>query len=225
MAIRGSEGLQAHPSTIGEGERSAREQCLKHFLDEKRIAIREGKEHLRQFSRKNLLLREDRMQHRLDLRLRETTQDIFKCYPFTIELCHQTLEARMSVLAAIGQHEQERMRCAATRQIMEKFQTGIVTPMQVFQHDEERRGVGLTGEDLGQAGKEAALLLFGIQWRQWWNGFEGGKEFRQQRNESGSERTQRSCDARPGIGCQQRAQEVEQRAIGAAPVCRETASL
>ena len=67
MAIRRSEGLQAHPSTISEGERSAREQRLEHFLDEKRIAIRKGKEHLQEFSRKNLLVGENRMQHRLDL--------------------------------------------------------------------------------------------------------------------------------------------------------------
>src|SRR5438094_837728 len=120
----------------------------------------------------------------------------------------------MSVLAAIGQHEQEGVRCQVSRQIMKKFQAGIVTPMQVFQHGEERRGVGLTGEDLGQAGKEASLLLFGIQWRQWWSGFEGRKEFREQRNESGSEWTQFGDNARPGIGCQERAQEVLQRAVG-----------
>src|SRR5712691_1229612 len=132
MPIRGSEGLQAHPSPVGEGNGPAGEQRLEHFLDEKRIPIRQEREHLQEFSRKNLLVREDRLQHCLDLRLRETAQDIFKSYPFTIELCQQTLEARMNVLAAIGQHEQERLRRQAPCQVMEEFQAGIVTPMQVF---------------------------------------------------------------------------------------------
>ena len=74
----------------------------------------------------------------------------------------------MNFIAAIGQQEQERVRCAATCQIMEEFQAGIVTPVQILYHKQERRGVGLTGEDLGQAGKEASLLLFGIQRREQW---------------------------------------------------------
>jgi hypothetical protein len=67
----------------------------------------------------------------------------------------------MNFLAAIGQQEQE--RCAATCQIMEEFQTGIVTPVQILYHEEERRGVGLTSKDMSQTRKEAALLLLRIQ--------------------------------------------------------------
>lgn len=62
----------------------------------------------------------------------------------------------MNFLAAIGQQEQDLERCAATCQIMEEFQTGIVTPVQILYHEEERRGVGLTGEDMSQTRKEAA---------------------------------------------------------------------
>jgi len=44
MTIRGSPGQQAHPSTVGERDGPAREQRLEHFLDEKRIPIREERE-------------------------------------------------------------------------------------------------------------------------------------------------------------------------------------
>ena len=95
----------------------------------------------------------------------------------------------------------------------------------VFYHEQERRDFGLTGEDMGQTGKEAALLLLGILWRDQWMLQGLGEELREQGKEMGSERTQLSDDARSGISCQERAQEVEQWGIGAAPVCGETASL
>src|SRR5262249_29444850 len=131
----------------------------------------------------------------------------------------------MNFLAAIGQHEQERVRCAATRQIVEEFQAGIVTPVQILYDEQERRGVGLTGEGMGQTSKEAAAVLLSIQRREQWVLCGLGKQIGEQGKESGSERTQSSDGARSGIGCQQRTQEVEQRGIGTAPIRGKAAPL
>ena len=73
------------------------------------------------------------------------------------------LKAGAYFIAAVGQQQEERLCRTASRQVMEEFQAGIITPMQVL--DDEQQGLHccLAQEEVSQGGEETAFLLLRIE--------------------------------------------------------------
>jgi hypothetical protein len=62
-------------------------------------------------------------------------------------------------VTTVGQHKQDRQVCTVACQVEQKFETGLVTPMEIFENEQQRLACGLLGEKMEQQGKQTALLL------------------------------------------------------------------
>src|SRR5436190_19536932 len=103
------------------------------------------------------------MQHCLDLVSCEVRKRDFLGQAFPIQLHQEMAQAREHLVTAIGQQEKERINRAASCQVMEEFQADVVTPMQVFQNQEDRSLNRLRRKEVCQNLKAAALLLLRIE--------------------------------------------------------------
>src|SRR5437870_401571 len=86
---------------------------------------------------------------------------------FTIQVRPEKEEGWLNIVTPVGQQDKQGGSSTAPRQVMEKFQAGLVTPMYIFDDEQHWLFGGLTCKELRQSGKEAAFLLFGIRCGQW----------------------------------------------------------
>jgi hypothetical protein len=91
----------------------------------------------------------------------------FLCETFAVQLRQEMAQAWLNLVTAVGQQDKQRGGSAAPRQVMEEFQAGLITPMNIFNDEQHWLFGGLTCKELRQRGKEAAFLLFGIRCGQW----------------------------------------------------------
>src|SRR5260370_38852052 len=105
------------------------------------------------------------MQDRVDLISCETSEQDLPREPFPVQLRQEMAQAGEDLVTAVGQQEEEPVSRAVACQVVEKFQAGIIAPVQVFHYEQHRVRPGLVGQKVGQGLKAAALLLFGIESR------------------------------------------------------------
>src|SRR5216684_3782889 len=72
-------------------------------------------------------------------------------------------QASAHLLTPVCQKDEEGLSSTASRQVMQEFQAGLVTPMNIFNDEQHRLFGGLTCKELRQRCKEAAFLLFWIE--------------------------------------------------------------
>src|SRR5512135_3082067 len=75
-------------------------------------------------------------------------------------------ESRIHVVTAVGTQQQQGHACNLPGQGMQKLQATVVAPMHVLYDQQQWTLPCLPGEEVRQGGKEAALLLLGVQWEQ-----------------------------------------------------------
>ena len=72
-------------------------------------------------------------------------------------------QAWVNLVTPVGQQDQQGGSRAAPRQVMEKVQAGLVTPMQVL-NDQQRRLFGcLAEEEMSQGGEKTTFLVLRIK--------------------------------------------------------------
>ena len=72
----------------------------------------------------------------------------------------------MRFVIAIGQHQQNRIRCDLPGKVEHKFQARIVAPMQIFDDDDQRRLHRQVGEELHERIETATFFLLWFASRQ-----------------------------------------------------------
>src|SRR6266550_7034722 len=106
------------------------------------------------------------MQHGTHITAGEGDEGAFLGETFTVQVRQEMAQAWVHLVAAVGQQDKQGGSRTAPRQVMEKVQAGLVTPMQVL-HDQQRRLLGcLAEEELSQGGEETTFLLLRIRWGQ-----------------------------------------------------------
>src|SRR6266487_2060977 len=110
---------------------------------------------------------EDCAEHRVHITTRQMGQQEFLHQAFAVHLNKPTSQRRAYLVVAVGHEQQEGMSSTVPGKIVEKFQAGIVTPMQVLNNQQKRLFCSQAYEAMCQCGEDATLFLFRLNWRQW----------------------------------------------------------
>src|SRR5205823_13152318 len=158
--------LLALPATVLVKNVPGLDERFEQFLDEKGIALRKRVQGIQQFALRQgrhrehrATQREDRIQHGTHLTAREGGEGAFLGETFTVQVRQEMAQAGVNLVTAVGQQDKQGRGSTVPRQVMEKFQAGLVTPMQVL-YDQQHRLFGcLAEEELSQGGEETTFLL------------------------------------------------------------------
>ena len=137
-------------------------------------------------------------------------------------------KAWANLVTAVGQQDKEGLSSTAPCEILEKFQTGIIAPMHIFNDQQQGLLCRLAQEEMRQGGEEAAFLLFGVERERRRQSchlreelcdlWEQGRQFAGKRCHETSELS--------GIGVEEdRVQHVEQWRVGTGMIGREAITL
>src|SRR5213595_1953028 len=153
--------LLALPATMLIKNVSGLDERFEQFLDDKgialgkhvhgiqQVALRQGRHHEHRATKI-----EDRIQHGTHITAGEGGEGEFLGETFTVQVRQEMAQAWVNLVTAVGQQDKQGGGSTAPRQVMEKVQAGLVTPMQVL-NDQQRRLVGCrTQEEMSQGGEE-----------------------------------------------------------------------
>src|SRR6266568_4894699 len=165
--------LLALPATLLIKNVSGLDERFEQFLDDKGIALSQGVHGIQQFALRQgrhhehrATKIEDRMQHGTHLTAGEGGEGEFLGETFTVQVRQEMAQAWVNLVTPVGQQDKQGGSSTASRQVMEKFQAGLVTPMQVL-NDQQRRLFGcLAEEEMSQGGEETTFLLLRSKWGQ-----------------------------------------------------------
>src|SRR6266568_3198702 len=162
--------LLALPVSLLVNNVSGLDERFEQFLDEKGIALSKRVHGIQQFALQEGRHREhratqseDRIQHGTHLTPAEGGEGEFLGETFTVQVGQEMAQAGVNLVAAVGQQDKQGGGSTAPRQVMEKVQAGLVTPMQVL-HDQQRRLFGgLAEEEMSQGGEKTTFLVLRIK--------------------------------------------------------------
>src|SRR5881227_3860892 len=165
--------LLALPATLLIKNVSGLDERFEQFLDDKGIALSKRVHGIQQFALRQgrhhehrATKIEDRMQHGTHITAGEGGEGEFLGETFTVQLRQEMAQAWVNLVTAVGQQDKQGGSRTAPRQEMEKFQAGLVTPMQVL-NDQQHRVCGcLVEEELSQGGEEPTFLVLRSKWGQ-----------------------------------------------------------
>ena len=132
-----------------------------------------------------------------------------------MQLCQEVLHRQRAFVAAVSTQQEKGDLRTAMRQVQEKLKTGLITPVDIFYHEQGGVVLRLPGEKVQEDSKQATFLLFWIERGQHRNGGQLRQQqgqVRQEASEFWCRRFQisgRRCCVRVEVG----AQQVEQRGI------------
>src|SRR5256885_6840025 len=145
--------LFALPAPILVKDVSGLDERFEQFLDEKGIALSKCVHGIKQVALRQGRHREhratqskDRIHHGTHLTAGEGDEGAFLGEPFPVQLRQEMAQAWVHLVAAVGQQDKQGRSRTAPRQVMEKVQAGLVTPMQVL-NDQQRRLFGCRTQD------------------------------------------------------------------------------
>src|ERR1700730_8599151 len=101
-----------------------------------------------------------------------------------------------------------------TRQVQQKLQTGVVTPVRIFDDEEQRRSCRQASKELFEGLEEAALLLFEGENRAGSEIGEEGSEFREQFDEFRCGGTQGTGNIAWGTRREKGTKHIQQGSVG-----------
>ena len=161
------------PATLLVKNVSGLDERFEQFLDEKGIALGKRVHGIQQFALRQGRHREhratkseDRIQHGTHLTARKGGEGEFLGETFPVQLRQEMAQAGVNLVTAVGQQDKQGGSSTAPRQVMEKFQAGLVTPMQVLNDQQPRLFGCRTEEEMSQGGEETTFLLLRIKWGQ-----------------------------------------------------------
>src|SRR2546421_5156812 len=165
--------LLALPATVLIKNVSGLDERFEQFLDEKgialsqrvhgiqQVALRQGRHHEHRATKI-----EDRMQHGTHLTAGEGGEGAFLGETFAVQVRQEMAQAGVNLVTAVGQQDKHGGGRRAPRQVMEKVQAGLVTPMQVLHDQKHWLSACLAEEEMSQGGEETTFLLLRSKWRQ-----------------------------------------------------------
>src|SRR6266700_4741779 len=165
--------LLALPATLLIKNVSGLDERFEQFLDDKGIALRQAVHGIQQFALRQGRHREhratkleDRIQHGTRITAGEEGESAFLGETFTVQVRQEMAQAWVNLVTAVGQQDKQGGGRTAPRQVMEKVQTGLVTPMQVLNNQQHGLLGCLAEEEMSQGGEETTFLLLRIKWGQ-----------------------------------------------------------
>src|SRR5579885_1825453 len=201
-----------------------------NFFHKEGIALGQGVEGIRKLpvqktahGESRMLLLKDSRQHGIDIGTNKRRKSDLLRKPFARELGKPVTQRGTKFITAICDQQKEAMRTHAPRQIEKKVKAGIVAPMDILDNHKHRGLRRQMKEKPRQYGKETPFLLLWFKYR--WAGHLLRHQFREQGKNLKSQRIDRYLVCCWRIGGHKRAQEVEQRRIGAGKVRRKTTAL
>src|SRR5437588_3146317 len=162
--------LLALPATLLIKNVSGLDERFEQFLDDKGIALSKRVHGIQQFALRQgrhhehrATKIEDRMQHGTHITAGEGGEGEFLGDTFTVQLRQEMAQAWVNLVTPVGQQDKQGGSRTAPRQEMEKFQAGLVTPMQVL-NDQQRRMFGcLAEEEMSQGGEKTTFVVLRIK--------------------------------------------------------------
>ena len=154
-----------HPVGFCEENLTGSHQQFENLLDKERVALGQCKDGVHKLGAHRAGLFKDCPDHRLDFIARETRQSQLDGAPFAIQPGQKVGEAgvRLRVVTAVRHQQKNRLGGDVARQVKEKFEAGIIAPMQILDDDEQRMMSGKADEELGEGVEQAAFLWLGLE--------------------------------------------------------------
>ena len=172
---RAERGLIAQD--VGIDALAARGERFERLLDEEGIALGQGGDGLEEIALHGAVQPEDGAQHRVDLGHGQGSERQLNRPPFAVEFREEMDERGRRLAAAIGGQQEERPCRDLAGEVEQELERRVVGPMQIFEHEDHRRGGGDMREQARQGMEEPVALLLGIGRQRGWRDRPRGGEF------------------------------------------------
>src|SRR6266581_3394849 len=224
--------LLALPAPLFVKNVSGLDERFEEFLDEKGIALGQGVHGIQQFDLRQgrhcehrATKSEDRIQHGTHLTAGEGGEGAFLGETFPVQVRQEMAQAWLNLVTPVGQQDKQGGSSTAPRQVMEKVQAGLVTPMQVLNDQQPRLFGCRTEEEMSQGGEETTFLLLRIKWGQRGEIRRQGEQVRKQGRQRRGQGTHFRDHLFRGRGGQVCPQQIKQRSVGTGTIRWETLAL
>ena len=127
------------PICLLEGKTSGGGQCFKDLFNKKRVALRKRMQTLLERGVRRTFHLKDGAQHPVHFGQRQALEQKLRCEVFTVELRQKMNQGGLRLINPVGKQQENRLGEQPARKQQQEFKTGIVAPVQVLDHNEQRR--------------------------------------------------------------------------------------